>query len=134
MKKLEAVKKLVLKLDGRLSNLRNHGFVRYKPRSSSIAYIYIHRKKKVVVKRPFLTHASRAKDELPEHAVPTLVVDCPRHGWDELEKIFIQPLVDVSPDARFNAYSCLCNYDPKPPDFKSDNCGLYKQCPVIIDW
>lgn len=133
MKKLEWARELVLKEKCRLSNLRKHGFVRVVPKKSSTPSIYIHRKKRIVVKRPYLTD-----DKMPKAACPTLIIDSPDPRCGILEKIFIQPLVDVSDDAKWAAHSILNEKqesgDLVGADLKESNCGMYKRKPVIFDW
>jgi hypothetical protein len=137
VKKLEKTKELVLKLEGKLEKLTDHGFVKREVTRSNINEIFVHPKKRVVVKRPYLTECGR-QDKLPLFAVPTVAIRLPDPEVDlELDMIFIQPLVDVRDDSRHNAMSQLSEHEAAGAyftDLRSANCGLYRRQPVVFDW
>lgn len=146
MKKLKRVRNLVQKLEGQLSKLINYGFTRvpvyqYGLDCSTLS-IYVHKKQKIVVKRPYLTHVNRQMGALPAFACPTEILHIPttrvggaeRCVKGEFDFVFIQPLVDVSPDSRRAAHSILDEKNVNIADLKEDNCGFYRRKPVIFDW
>ncbi len=142
MKKLIKTRELVEKLKGQISKLREHGFSRVpvlrNGRDCSISAIYVNRKKKIVVKRPYITEINRREDIKPAFSVPTEIIKCPTNRktshYAEFDYIFIQPLVDIRPDSQAHARSILEEKDADFADLKTDNCGLYKRQPVIFDW
>ncbi len=132
MNQLEKTKELVLRLECKLSRLRKYGFSRIKVKESSCGSIYVNKSKGVVVKRPYLTFVGKQK--VPSDAVETIVIESEYAPWPDLDRVFIQPLVDVSIDARIDSYIHFRDKKKNHTDLKSANCGMYKGKPVLIDW
>ena len=120
MKKLERVAALVVKLGGNLDSLRGYGFRRVYTGSAS-GKIFIHDKKKVVVKQSYFL-----ADKKPKFAVYTRSVKI--NGG----KVIIQPLVRRQ-RARL-AFIRLIDLGYQGKDHKASNCGWYRGKPVLIDW
>jgi hypothetical protein len=106
-------------------------------RSCGIGYprIFIHKKKKVVVKRPYVAGTV----DVPEKGIKTAVVRFrPRDDYDENNYIFIQPFADVSRKARNMAYDILSewsdNFNGYADDMHSQNVAMYNGQAVRIDW
>lgn len=110
--------KCVTKLGFRWKNINN---------GSCSRYIWVNRKKKIVVKRPFI--CQRAK--LPPNTVPTHIITL-----DDWQVCFIQPLVDVTRNAVEKAYEYFLNLSHKTyiMDLSYRNVGIFQGNPVMIDW
>ena len=113
--------------------LKKMGFVSKKSDGCGHPVIFIHKKFKVVVKRPYVAGDDH---EVPEHGVETEFVMMPHAKENEL--IFIQPLVNVGLKARNKALDILCAWEEDCDEFVSDlhegNVGMYGKKPVRIDW
>ncbi len=137
MNKLVWVYDLILKLDYNFAKLRKHGFV-VKYTDSGSQKIWIHRKRKIVVKTPCLVRHERFGH--PKNAIPTISFNIPenkqRHypqkGYTPFRTVFIQPLADVS--RKETAFIRLIDLGHRGKDFKRANVAMYRNKPVLIDW
>ncbi len=122
MKKLQKIKKLVSKLNS-IEDLTNFGFVKRKVWDSSCGVIYIHQKKRIVVKMPNICYGK------PRAAITTV------RFWKGDELIFIQPLCCTK---KSRLAQKLLGIDMglhgDCHDLHSGNVGWYKGKPVVFDW
>ena len=125
MKKLDKVGELVLKLNGDLQGLNKYGFRKVSTNSAS-GFIFVHRKKGIVVKRPCIVTR-----KIPQFAIPTLIIK-KRHEYYRFHNVFIQPLADTSNTRLAHTRLIDLGYDKR--DHKADNCGWYRRKPVLLDW
>jgi hypothetical protein len=107
--------------------------------SCGIGYpiVFINKKLGVVVKRPYVAGYYKT----PIKGIKTNVVRFEPNDDDdnyEFDKIFIQPLADVSRRARIKAYQILNEwadeYEGYVDDMHSDNVAMYNGKAVRIDW
>lgn len=123
MKKLEWARNLLRKNGFSLPKLVENGFV--KRRSS----VYIHKKKRIVVKYPYIVNDYKPKKD----TVPTLVLTRVRSGYfREYRTIYIQPLIDTT--GCVQAQHILNRKHPRLYDIHNGNVGWYKKKPVLFDW
>ena len=135
MKKLDKYEKLVKKIKGDLSLLKNYGFKRKTVKNSVTGFIYVHPKTKVVIKCCYI---STPHKRTPKEAIITKVIKL-TNGCDP---IFIQPLARVS---RRDQKMAMELFETKLSwrdymtledtfDFHDGNVAMYNKQPVMIDW
>lgn len=131
MKKLKQIKKLLEVLNSEediINKVKSLGFDSVVTRNPNELTIYIHYKKRIVVKFPNI----RSGYDVPKWACPTEIIKTKDHGH-----CFIQPLINDSEDdimnhknfEEFEIKVCedLC-------DMHVGNFGIYRGNLIIHDW
>lgn len=126
MKKLKNVERIVLKLKGDIKKLTKYGFRRVWTDSAS-GEVFIHDKKKIVVKRPCVVNSRKS----PKFIIPTVIIRIPHKSY-RYQKVFIQPKANRN-NTRL-ARIRLTDMGYNRADHKAANCGWYRRKPVLIDW
>jgi hypothetical protein len=122
LSKFKTAEKLVKKIKFDFDKLPKHGYIRVKNQS-----VFINKKKNLVIK-----NCSIRVPEVPPKAVPTLFIK----SFNGVDKIVVQPLVNVTKSAQEKAYSYFRSLksEDQPNDLHHGNVGYYKGKPTVIDW
>lgn len=143
---LTKTKKQILKLKGDIAELVQFGFEKIVPTDGcSTPYIMVNKAEGIVVKRSYLL------GNRPDFAIHTLEVkDFPLTDSKEFklpfrpdgsfDSILIQPLADISNEAKDDAIDLLCDIQRrgkikvKSCDLAKRNVGMFQGKPVVFDW